>query len=68
MKSSFYDNLPGNDEPKKKGTTTHFRRRIPLPTDKKQFIKENKSHIPEHPFVWLFIILTAIAIAVWISK
>lgn len=67
MTADFYDNLPGNDEPKKKGTNIYFKRRIPLPTDKKQFIEPKRDVLPEHPFVWLFIILTAVAIAVWIS-
>ena len=63
MSSSFYKNLPGNNEPKKKGTTSSFKRRIPLPTDSKKYIKETKSIFPENPFVWLFCLVIAILVA-----
>ena len=63
MNSSFYKDLPGNDEPKKKGTTCHFKRRIPLPSDTKKYIKDSKPIVPDNPFVWLICIIVAIIVS-----
>ncbi len=67
MTSSFYKDLPGNDEPKKKGTTSHFKRRIPLPTDNKKYIKDSKPIVPDKPFVWLFCIIVAVLVSLAIA-
>lgn len=64
MTKSFYNDLPETNEPKKKGTTSSFKRRIPLPTDTKKYIKETKPIVPDSPYVWLFCIIVAILISI----
>lgn len=67
MSSSFYKNLPGNDNPKKKGTSSSFKRRIQLPTDTKKYIKDSKPIVPDSPSVWLVCIVVAIIISLAIT-
>ena len=67
MTSSFYKDLPGNNEPKKKGTTSSFKRRIPLPSDTKKYIKDSKPIVPDNPFVWLICIVVAIIVSLAIA-